>query len=667
MRGYLRRNHRTALPGAVVCVDTETAPVPHPDRPAWKVHKLRLGVAVYFRLESGRQRSREVFHFTSTDAFWAWLTSKLNTRRPLWLFAHNLFFDLSALRFWEQMESGAYTLTEPDSLYRPRARRRREEPRRRGLLATEDPPSIWDGWHSSGARLRCLDTMNWWRCGLADLGWSLGLEKLPMPAICAAEGDWFQYCLRDVEIVEKAVLRLTTWVKEHDLGNFRVSAASQSFAAFRHRFMPDGLGIFTPDTAKPLERRAYYPARQFVHFVGRVVPFEAAAFRGSKREGPAEQGPVYALDVSSCYPSVMAGHDYPTRHVRTLSAMSPKECLEWMEVYAACAECHVDTEDEPYPYRESAEEGGRVLWCVGRFATVLCGPELRRGLESGHVTALGLVQFYVKGRPFDAFVEWVLSQRAAAQLAGDQVAADLAKLVGNSLHGKFGQRSPRWEVIPGLVAPTPWGHFYRSDELFETVHAYRSVAYTVQRSGDGAEADNSFPLIAAYATAYARERMRVYRRAAGKRQVFMEDCDTLHVTHAGYRALIDAGHVGDARPGLLRLENCQEEAEYRGVRNYRLGDDWTIAGLTLKARQLPDGRWVQSTFAGPDATISGGPLAGPLEMEQLARDPLPYVPGQVRPDGWVAYFERGLPCGRSRPRVVSSLRQDDDDSGTGPV
>lgn len=640
MIGYLRRNHRTTLPGAVVCVDTETAPQPHPDRDSWKVHKLSLGVAIAFRLESGRQRSREVFHFTSARQFWGWLTTKLSPRRPLWLFAHNLFFDLSALCFWAEMEAGEYTLTEPDCLYEPRRKRRPKEPRRSGLLATDDPPSIVDCWHRSGAKLHALDTMNWWRCSLSALGSSLGLDKLPMPAAGDGFSDWSGYCLRDCEIVEKAVLRLAGWVKGNDLGNFRYSAASQAYAAYRHRFMPADAQIYTPDDAKPLERRAYYPARQFVHFVGRVVPWQPDAFRLPKQGGPVEQGPVYALDVASCYPSVMRGHDYPMRHVKTVTMMSPRELAEWLRVYAGCAEVAVSSEDEPYPYREPAGKGGRVLWCVGRFATTLCGPELYRALEGGHVAAVGRAQFYTRGRPFDSFVDWCLSERAQALDGGDRVAADLAKLVGNSLHGKFGQRSPRWAIEPGLVAPLPWGHFHRSDELFEDVHSYRSVAYTVQRSGDGAESDASFPLIAAYATAYARERMRTICRVAGKRCVLMEDCDTVHVTAAGHDALRSAGWVRPDAPGYLRPVGRYEEAEYRGVRHYRVGDEWTVAGLTLKAKQLPDGRWVQSTFAGPDATIGKGPLAGPLEIETLARDPVPYVPGQVRPDGWVAYFER---------------------------
>ena len=641
MRGYLRPNHRTSTPGAFVAVDTETLPTPHGGRRDWTVHRLRLGVAICWRLESGTQRSREVFHFTSAQAFWAWLASKLNPRRPLWLWAHNLYFDLTALRFWQVMESGELTAEEPDVIYLPRRARNPAAVRHTGLIATEDPPSIWSGWNRDGARLHCVDTMNWWPASLATLGESLGRPKLEMPAWEAPDEAWRAYCLRDAEIVELAVVKLCAWVRASDLGNMRFSAASQAMAAFRHRFMGPETRIYTPDEAKPQERRAYYPARQLAYFVGHVIRRGTEWWQQVGMREPFERGPVYVLDVSSCYPSVMAGHDYPLRHVKTVAMQSTRECLDWLKVYEACAEVQIDSGDEPYPVRDPEEEGGRVRWCVGRFVTTLCGPELRRALESGHATAVGRVQYYTRGRPFDAFVAWALAGRSDALRVGDGVTASLYKLIANSLHGKFGQRRPRWEVVPGLVAPVPWGHYTSGHGELPGVCSYRSVAYTVQRQGHGEEADASVPIISAYATAYARERMRGFKRAAEKGNVLMEDCDTLHLLQDGYDRLTAAGLVGDGQPGKLRLVGTYEEAEYRGVRHYRLDDQWTIAGLTLKAKRDEEGRWVQSVIDGPDATISRGPLSGPLEIERIVSDPIPYVPGVVGPFGRVRYPERG--------------------------
>jgi hypothetical protein len=635
MKYNLAPNHRCSVPANHVAFDTETTPHPKEGCNGACQHTLHMGVARAWRYEEGQKTRTDELVFWDTAAFWQFVLARTHKRMPLWVWAHSLGFDLCVMLFWHHLEDGTFRIEDKKPPVQVGEKRSQGRKPWHGMLVTGDPPTMIVCRTKQGAEVRFVDTLNWFPCKLAEIGAELGLPKLEMPGESGDDSDWIEYCRRDAEIVEATVDALRDFVLVNDLGDFQMTVASQAMHFFRHRCLASKITIDHELYSKGLERMAYYGGRREIYFRGAVLPADQIPLAGFYGVGIGMpvlgKGPVYQLDVQSCYPSVMADHDYPVELVRTVRDPSPKQLREWLEGLAAVAEVAIDSGDEPWPYRD----GGKTLWARGRVKTALCGPELIRALDMGVVTAVGLVQLYAKARPFDKFVRQAWELRCKYLQAGKPLHATLAKLVANALHGKFGQRQCTWELVPGMTAPHPWGFFLHYDTESGLLQRYRSVAWTTQLETLGGERSDTFPLIAAYTCSYAREKMRQLRIWAGLRDTLYEDCDSLHVTQAGYESLCRFGQIKDGELGKLKIQEVSDVAVYRAYRDFRLGERKVLAGVGAKAWQDPHGLFHQVEFLHLDALLMSTPPPGPVSTERVISRPEPSIRGTLCPDGWI--------------------------------
>jgi hypothetical protein len=637
MRWRLKPNHGNAVPGAIVCLDTESYEPKRGGEARVQIMPLRLGVARFLRLEKGRPGRREVFRFTEAAVFWEWLRRKMTGRRTTWLWCHNLNWDLCVSQFWRELDARRFLLTLPARDVVDRKGRVRHVQATPGYLMTNKHATGGRLWDARYFPLRMCDTFNWYRHSLQALGRQVGLPKMDFPGFAATDAELFPYCERDCEILERVVLDIIGFVREHDLGNLRMTPAAQALAAYRHH-LGDTVIAFNPDEEVALfERRAYMGPKRCAFFRGRVCSpdhFELGA-GDRRRQAPPTifAGPVSQYDLTAAYASVMRGRQFPAIPRERETNLEPAYVLHRMRELACVAWVKVKTVDRAYP----RQEGEATRWYCGEFQTALCGPELERAIRLGDVQHIYQAHWYSTAELFTDFVERMTTIESGYDRTLERWRRTLAKSIRNALHGKFGQFKCGWELLPEQVADKPWGLFLYRDPVTKDAVRARALAWAVQVKAQAGRVAWTFPAIAAYVVAFHRERMRQLVERAGPEGCLYVDADTLHVTAEGARRLRALGEVHSDEVGKLRLVKCCDDVEYIAPQHYRWGDRVINAGLPARAVPVGNGLFRVEEFLSLDQNLRAQPPEGGSLRSREVRAPshalgaIPTASGWTRP------------------------------------
>lgn len=655
---FMKHNKATEGPANLIFFDTETLPIRHADNPRRKTLVLKVGVAHYVRLEKGEPTREDELVFTDSAVFWEWVKSKLSVERPTWCFAHNIAFDLTVCHFWKAVENGEWIFHErqqetqgPEGGHEKRGWR--------GTFVPEDPPTIIKVRRADTRQVAWfVDSLNYYRCPLSELGAAHGLAKNYTLLPWAGMDECVSYCRNDVEILKRSILSLMRFTREHDLGVWKATIAGQAFAAFRHRFMGHSILPHNDPAARAHERRSYYGGEVGVFYTGRVVSDlhrEPLGPVGAMHTLPALiQGPVYHLDVNSLYPSVMRDGHFPTQLVDIRKESCCRDVMALPTGVGASARVLLHAKSRPYPIKHR----GKLWFGMGRMQTYLCGPELLSACQSGDVSELWDLHIYTTAPIFRAYVDSIYRLRLDYRANGSMVYSDICKSMLNALPGKFGQKGIGLEPLPNYDCKIQWGTVYERKvtrerlgsfgdsrtlgsgaEIVECAALGREVrivggnAFAVSRDG---EPDSSFPAIAAWVTSYGRERMRQLRSLCGPRTVLYQDTDSLHVTKVGLRRLIRAGELHPRELGKLKLVGVAMEAEYRGIKSYTFDGQRIDAGLKASAQALADGGYREERFQRLRETIAAAPPPGVVVSSVLKTQATHDVRGLVGADGWVS-------------------------------
>lgn len=340
-------------------------------------------------------------------------------------------------------------------------------------------------------------------------------------------------------------------------GNWQFSTASLAWNHWRHRHYSTPIVQHQHAAARQLEWDSYYPG-------------ECRAFyRGSTGN------PVGHYDVNSLFPSVMEGNQYPVELIDYVKAPSPKTFARITNRYGAIAHVQLKADTDTFPIRRDK----RTLYPVGDFETVLAGAELARACATGAIRECEALAYYRTGRIFDSYVgEWYAKRKAAA-ISHDDKASQFAKMMLNSLYGKFAQRTPAWEIEPKCEVVQPWTTFPWKDSVTGTVHPARAVGWTAQVARLRRDCAHTFPAVAAFVTAAARERMRTLRSMLPPGSVLYQDTDSIFVDTAStnVHACLQS-EIGDGL-GQLRHVATYQRCEFRGQKNYTCDGRHVISGV----------------------------------------------------------------------------------------
>lgn len=557
---YLKLNKGVELPTRCIFLDTETDATQIDDKS--ELHTLRLGEALYKRRFKGDHwTAGEWLDFTDIDSIWEWVESKTPPGSKLYLYAHNLIYDLTVLKGIAWMTSHGWTITK---------------------AIIDDPPTAI-AFRKDRKTIMMLDSFNYFRSSLASIGESIGYPKLKMPPRHAESQIWQIYCRRDVEVLADAMISYFTFLDTNSLGNYQITLASQAFTAFRHRFMGDQIFIDGNEKALDLARRAYHGGRTEAFYIG------------------SETGQYYTLDVNSMYPAVMATDYYPTKLWTVCSRLSLSELSDYLKQYCLISLVDIETDQPVYP----VFSGGKLLFPIGKFQTVLSSPELEFALSQGHVKRSLKTAIYARSKIFHAYVYELYRLRRAYQEAGNQTFSWLCKIMLNSLYGKWGQLGRVYEEI-GETDPSEVRVWREWDADTKTMHSMRSFGGIVQELTAQGESYNSHPAIAAHVTASARMQLWRLMSRAGLDNVYYVDTDSLTVNKAGLRN-IPSWMIGTDL-GSLKMEHSFKRMTIYGAKDYQFGNKRRIKGIREKALELSPGVFVQDRFSKFKSMLRAGDL-----------------------------------------------------------
>lgn len=557
---FLKANKSVQKPSHLIFVDTETKGE-RIDADS-ETARLWFGWACRVRrLKNDAWSQPDWIRFTTAKQFWSWVDARVHDKRKLYVFAHNMGFDFNVLQGFTTLTNQGWTLS-------------------RAIV--EDPPTVLT-WRKAKTTIACVDTLNYFRVPLATLGEEFGYPKLDMPPHDAGQDVWDHYCRTDCDILRVTVLDLIDLITEDDLGNFQVTLASQSFTAFRHRFMNDDILIDMNEKALRLAREGYMGGRTEAFYLGEV------------------DEPVYVLDINSQYPAIMAQEFMPTVLRSVWQRVDHQELIDTIKDNCVIAEVAVDTDVPIVPVRFE----GRLVFPTGRFTTVLPTPEIRLLLGSGVAFKVVQMGVYRQARIFSDYVDYFYKARLRARELGTNSKAYMYKIFMNSLYGKFGQNGVKFHESghSDTFEAKQWLHV---DAETGEVSRMRQIGTLVQRQSRAGESLYSHPAIAAHVASGGRALLWTYAVRAGLTNVFYTDTDSLTVNRTGYENLLD--WIDPSRLGFLKLEHAAERLEIRGAKDYTLGSTTKIKGIRKDAEQVGEHTFRQTQFRGLKGMLNDGEL-----------------------------------------------------------
>jgi hypothetical protein len=580
----LTKRIATQLPSNLLFFDTETRDKYRGRNKLLQRHEFWFGAAIYVSLRGEHIETCKPFELNSVDDFWKLLGSKLSKDKPLYLFAHNLTFDLTIIDFWNRHENEGYETT---------------------YAVLENPP-MFLALKKDGKKLCIVDTFNYWKQPLAAIGKSLGFEKLPMPTSKTVTKEWRRYCLRDVEILQKQIINLFQFLRSQELGSFKISAPGLAFGTFRKRFMKHDVYIHDRNKVLELERAAYSGGMVRNFFLGKIT-----------------NETIYKYDVNSLYPAMML-NKYPVKLLEDMQNEAPNKLLKLLPAMGAVAHVRMKVYDRTYPKRFN----NRLCEVSGRFSAYLCGEELYQALRLGHVEKVLYAAIYDVDFIFHEYVTYFWNLRKQYQAAGDRVNEQFVKLLMNSLYGRFGMRGHKWVDFTNKNLEDYYTYFgsqcppsYIAKDFSPIVNSFRHKWYAeglddpitlryysgrLEMQFPTGEHSESFCAISAFVTSYAREELRRLITIAGVPECYYCDTDSLFVSELGSKRLLKAKCVDPTALGKLKLEGISKNTVFYGPKDYEFNGEFTMKGIRKNAVQIGVSTYEQDSFEGLKSVLNRG-------------------------------------------------------------
>lgn len=601
---WLRENAQERSPHRVLVVDTETRPV-GPEDPGRQV--LRVWSARLVRRHGIDPRKPRTEHYRGTTAadLVATITDLARSDATLWTVTHNLAFDLAVTELPVLLTAAGWRITE-------------------AALTTDDP---WLRLARGSRRLVVADSFSWFPAGVEEIGRLTGRRKLALPDWDAPDAAWWARCDADVAIVAGAVLGAMDWWDAGHFGNWSITGPATGWSSYRHR-RPRPHVLVDPDpVARAFEMRAVTGGRKEV-----------------RRLGPQPVGLYADLDIATAHLTAMAGFALPFRRLSRVASMATDDRRLDSPVMDVLALATVETTAPRYPW----DSGRGTMYPVGRFQSLLAGPELREARSRGELRAIGRGIVYMTSPHMADWALWLAGLLDVDNPDVPPAVRLLAKHWSRCVPGKWAGHTS--EVLDRTPDPRPGWAIERAMLMPERRPAdllrVGGERWTIVRDE---WADDAFPAILAWIQSATRVAISRLADILGPALVSMNtDGAVVDVS----RILDDAGH-GDLAatsrtgPQLLELDGlCQvwdtvlDPFSIRIKRAARrvtvispqhliLDDERRLAGIPRRAIALAGGRYRFTQW--PRLRVQLARDQGPGYRTVEATVDLAHVP----PAGWL--------------------------------
>lgn len=474
-------NSKEDSPHHVVVIDTETRWAPAGDG---EIHRLRLWSAqAQYRHGHSPARARTArAEGLKAHEVAAWLDGQVKTTPPTWVYCHNLSFDLATTRLPILLTELGWTLTSHN-------------------LASDAP---WAVMRKGRRTIRFADSHSLMPLPLAAIGAQIGMDKPPLPQDDDTDEAWFVRCRGDVEVTMAALLQLMDWWDQHALGHWSITGPRTGFNAMRHRCVPrpgyepitqvvwgegetgvigDGRCVIDPDPeARAFERATLYQGR-----------------RDAWRIGRQPRGMYVELDMMRAHLTAARTRRLPCKRGSAFPSMDVDSPLVCGEHVSIIAEVELDSERAAYPVRTRAG----IVHPVGRFRTVLAGPEIAEARDRGELVSIGRGYHYRMSWHMQPWATWAEDTLAETYEPTPAAAYIAVKGWTRSVPGTWAARTSR-KVMEGASPVQGW--------LAEPVlvGAEGTAGTIVHMAGRmemvirDQEADDAFPAVLSFIQSYVR-------------------------------------------------------------------------------------------------------------------------------------------------------------------
>lgn len=590
----MRKNHRLttakklAFPTHIIFVDTETTTIQ-----SWqKEHRpeLIVGHAQFIILD--KELNVVECHtktFRKTYDYWVWVSNIFSKHVDVTLYAHNWSFDFPTLDSDNHMRDLGYTLKS---------------------LVDGCPPIILN--YTIGTRkVTYIDSMNYFRSSLKQMGAVIGAEKGDVKFDNKYTAKLLRYCIRDVVILRESILGLFMYLRDNDLSRITHTIASLALSIYLRRFNSSQIMIDGNEERSNVGRQSYFGGRTEAFYLGESH---------EKR---------HLIDINSQYPFIMAATKFPYRTIAHYKYVGLNDLIDVMDRYCVTAVVDLDTDIAAYPVKIN----NRTCFPTGTFKTYLSTPEINYALNHDHIKKVYSIMLYDHTYLFKDYVDYFYNARIQYRKQGNEVWAALAKMLLTNLYGKFGQSHREWTKCDFL--PRGYPHTRHEVDYVTKKRLYiMEINNEVFISNTQTEARDSFPAIAAHVTAGARMMLQQTMDFVGHENVFYCDTDSLLLNDTGFNKI--KKNLDDDRLGAWGFVDTYDYTNIRGAKDYVFGEINKIKGIKKNAPEVAKGVYQQLQFATLRGCVRSKDLSSPIIRNTTKKLTRKYYKGTVESDGKVS-------------------------------
>ncbi len=281
--------------------------------------------------------------------------------------------------------------------------------------------------HKKTKAPKFFDTMNFFKCSVANLGHILKIPKLEKPDFLGQYVNMItepqkakhlqNYNIRDSYISFRFAKFLQDGFNSIG-GNLKYTIASTSMGLYRKKFLKHWI-LQPPKEIIKEQFNAYYG--------GRVESFERGLIRNKNY-----------YDINSLYPYVMATKLFPFPN-----SMTTKQDLNLEGISL----CNIETPKNLLIPLLPLRHDNKLLFPLGKFQAWQTHAELRKAIDLGYKIEILKSYTYEKNfNPFSDFVNEMYSERMKFKKNNSPFEL-IYKILLNSLYGKFAQKMEFSEIF----------------------------------------------------------------------------------------------------------------------------------------------------------------------------------------------------------------------------
>lgn len=416
-------------------------------------------------------------------------------------------------------------------------------------------------------KLLIIDTMNHWPMSLENVGKAIGVAKMDIDFHNCTDEYLAEYCENDVRVMVYAWETLHKMIYENWGLRPRLTLASTTVNAFKTTKSWELIKSHLHDNVHKDSYRSY--------FGGRVELFRHGEFKGIT---------LHKLDVNSLYPAVMCLYPYPNKYEYTLDNPSLNLIEQIVENKTLNAHVLLKTPIPQFPKRNKDQ----IQFPTGTFETWLTSMELLSAIQRNVIKRIYKAHVFDMDNLFGDYLITLTKLKEKYSTENNMGKREITKRLMNSLYGKFAQLGYKTRHV-GYVDSIDFSRGKDLSQGLTNPIPYMILNHEKYLLEQNVILPHTQPHIASAITANARNLMWFYFEAAGLRNCYYSDTDSIIVNDEGLHNL--KRFIHESELGKLKYEGETKYLRILAKKSYFWGDKQVTKGIPKKAVKQSDNKY----------------------------------------------------------------------------